>query len=350
MRTQKILFTVGMFLVVLALTILPSKWICAGANAAQADWPKSLGIYGPPSGTTATIAAIEVANIITKYVRVSATGIGTSGMVEACNAMLAGKTPMSIISNLDVVGAMEHREGYQPGGAATIRNIMTVYEGVFMILTQADSGIKKFTDMKGRKSKCRQPGAPNATQETFLRALLWGYNMTFEDFRATPRLSWDDQAYALTERSTDVIMRPMQYPVGIVQKLARTVPLYYVPIDKNKEINEKFPEALALKVPAGTYDFIKEDVPTLGFQCVLAVRSDVPESLVYEITKAIYSNLDEIKGSHPLWRQASLEYGLSNPNAPYHAGVVRYYKEIGKWTEENEKIQKKVLTILGQSK
>jgi TRAP transporter TAXI family solute receptor len=345
MKKQELSVGVGIGLLILTLTGLPFTSTRAAAPSKE-GWPKTLSIYGGPERTSATIAAIGIANIITKYVGVSTTGISTSGLTESTNNLILGKTQMaSSVPTGDILGAMEGRKGYQPGAPKLLRVLLTLYEVPFNILTRADSGIKTISDMKGRRAMCRT--VESRAQEILVESLLWAYGMTFNDFKATPRLNWEDQANALKEKTTDVIMRPINYPSGLITKLSREVPLYYIPVDKNKEISKKFPENASLIVPAGAYDFLKKDVPAIGLRTFVIIRSDVPEDLVYEITKAIYTHLDELKATHPLFRQLDMEYGISDWHAPYHAGVIKYYKEVGKWTLDNEKSQREIMEKLG---
>ena len=61
---------------------------------------------------------------------------------------------------------------------------------------------------------------------------------------------------------------------------------------------------------------------------MVAVRADLDEDLVYEMTKAIFENLEIVQS---LYKAAS---GLTLENAvrvsiPMHPGAERYFKEIG---------------------
>jgi TRAP-type uncharacterized transport system substrate-binding protein len=64
---------------------------------------------------------------------------------------------------------------------------------------------------------------------------------------------------------------------------------------------------------------------------------------VYQVTKAIFDNLPDWTGVHPLARQWSLKKALQINVAPYHEGAIRYYKEKGVWTAAMDAKQKALL-------
>jgi hypothetical protein len=58
--------------------------------------------------------------------------------------------------------------------------------------------------------------------------------------------------------------------------------------------------------------------------------SKVPDKVVYEVTRAVFENLDDFKSLHPAFANLDpknmIKDGLS---APLHDGAVKYYKEKG---------------------
>ena len=81
--------------------------------------------------------------------------------------------------------------------------------------------------------------------------------------------------------------------------------------------------------------------------CVLAqwiVDADVPEELVYQMTKALWEQLEVLKGGsagqkksgvdfmsdvHAKGKDVKLETALTGNAIPLHPGAEKYYKEIG---------------------
>jgi len=55
----------------------------------------------------------------------------------------------------------------------------------------------------------------------------------------------------------------------------------------------------------------------------------VSEGRVYDMTKAIFENLDDLAGVHPAFGRVSKETVLNGFGAPLHPGALKYYREIG---------------------
>ncbi|MGE3247932.1 MAG: TAXI family TRAP transporter solute-binding subunit, partial [Beijerinckiaceae bacterium] len=84
---------------------------------------------------------------------------------------------------------------------------------------------------------------------------------------------------------------------------------------------------------------LDKDFQTLQIGCGVAAGQKTSVETVYEVTKAIYDNLKEWSPVHPLARQWTLKGATRIMSAPYHEGAVRYFKEKGVWSEQNQKDQ-----------
>jgi hypothetical protein len=83
-------------------------------------------------------------------------------------------------------------------------------------------------------------------------------------------------------------------------------------------------------LPAGSYPGIDKDVPVLGFGLALAVSSELPEDLVYNMTKSMVENWEDLKLVSESLSHVDLPE-LANPHVgtEFHPGAVKYYKERG---------------------
>jgi TRAP transporter TAXI family solute receptor len=81
-------------------------------------------------------------------------------------------------------------------------------------------------------------------------------------------------------------------------------------------------------IPAGTYPHQPQDIESIAHPNVLAVRADVPDEAVYQITRAIFENLAALQEIHKATREVTLKHALIGLSAPLHPGAVRYYQEI----------------------
>jgi TRAP transporter TAXI family solute receptor len=73
----------------------------------------------------------------------------------------------------------------------------------------------------------------------------------------------------------------------------------------------------------------ESDATTVGVKATLVTSADVPEDVVYAITKEVFENFDEFKSLHPAYAVLTPESMLQGQSAPLHPGAVRYYEEAG---------------------
>jgi len=75
----------------------------------------------------------------------------------------------------------------------------------------------------------------------------------------------------------------------------------------------------------------KMDIPDPGlafFHGVYAVlHRDLPDDLVYDLTKVVWENIDVLRNAHPAFRIANLDDALKGMTVPPHPGALRYYVE-----------------------
>ena len=61
----------------------------------------------------------------------------------------------------------------------------------------------------------------------------------------------------------------------------------------------------------------------------LAVSLDLPEDMVYGMTKAIWENLEEMQQTAVTLQSINPEQPFLGANVPLHPGAAKYYKEAG---------------------
>jgi uncharacterized protein len=82
-------------------------------------------------------------------------------------------------------------------------------------------------------------------------------------------------------------------------------------------------------IPAGTYPGQEKDINTIAQPNFLAVRADVDEDAVYQITKTTYENLPFLNAIHGATKAMAIEKAIAGLPLPLHPGAARYYQEVG---------------------
>ena len=82
-------------------------------------------------------------------------------------------------------------------------------------------------------------------------------------------------------------------------------------------------------IPAATYPGQDRDIQTVAKSNLLVARADVDDEVVYQVTKAMFENLDFLRNIHDAMYETSLDRALVGMPMPLHPGALRYYQEVG---------------------
>ncbi len=140
-------------------------------------------------------------------------------------------------------------------------------------------------------------------------------------------------AGALQNGKADLIGTPAGAPVGAVTKLLAAkgdgVRLLGFTAEQAAQADGGMALWSPFVISAGTYPGQDSDIPTIAQPNFLAVRADVSEQDVYQITKTIYENLGFLRSIHKATGAMTLDQATTGLPVPLHPGAARYYREAG---------------------
>lgn len=137
----------------------------------------------------------------------------------------------------------------------------------------------------------------------------------------------------MKQGTIDVFFNVAGVPTPKIEEIATMVDvnLVSIPDDALAKLKEAGLGDLYIRyvIPAGSYDFQKEDVQTVTVMALLVADKDVPEDVVYEFMKTMFGHLDEIRAVHKRAEDISLEKATEGLPIPLHPGAEKFYKEKG---------------------
>ncbi len=228
-----------------------------------------------------------------------------------------GKIDVSVVPPVMVPWMHKGTRFYKkrPGAAKkainNIRLIMAYGSGVRHYLVWADSGIKTWADIKGKRIFVGPPrggASPVAIQSIKLNSGL----VNKKDYKEI-RMPWNAGIQAMSDGKLDVFVRPAGVGAASIDQLGAKRKFRLLAINPNAPGMKKFIAnggRQIVRIPAGTYNNQidnNKDVVTDGFRHQLAVRKDMSDDLVYRITKTIFDNLPEMQKSAVTLRDISLK-------------------------------------------
>lgn len=238
------------------------------------------------------------------------------------------------------------------------QSIRTIWDGGGLdqgLATQANSGIKKVEDLKGR----RVPGfdAYPTLNTNVAGALAYG-NLTYKDVKAIQLAGFAEGQDALIQGHVDVgVMSALSAQAQ--EMYASASGLYWIPLPnvtaEDKAAWARFRKVAPLYYPnttkfaAGVKD-TPVDIWAYNYQVIC--WDTTSEDLVYWMVKQMTEDYDAYKSGNPFLQKWTFDHALQPQMwfSPRHPGAIKYIKEKGRWTPEMEQTQQKLLSLYPQTK
>ena len=142
--------------------------------------------------------------------------------------------------------------------------------------------------------------------------------------------SWSDLGTQLQDGLIDVVAFAAGIPIPAVSQLEVQTDVNIIGMtdEEAKKITENFPVSEFI-IPASTYQSLEKDSRVVSMWNFAIANCDVPESLVYEITKLTMENNDKMVSIHKAARTSIPKNYTKNTVLPWHPGAARWFNENG---------------------
>ncbi|MGJ7922337.1 TAXI family TRAP transporter solute-binding subunit [Neobacillus sp. LXY-4] len=294
------------------------------ASNTKEDKPKFISIVTGGTGGTYYPLGGSFAKIISDE-----TGIQTNAEVSGASAenmkLLDNEEAELAFSQTDIAAyAIEGKLMFESSKITNVQAIGTLYPETIQIVTTKKSGIKSVADLKNKKVSV---GAPGSGTVANAEQILEVHGMTFADIQKQD-LSFDESTAGLQDGTIDAAFVTAGTPTGAVESLAATEDVVIIPIEQDKieALIKKYPYYTTDEVASGVYG-LEEKVKTVAVQAMLVVRSDLSEAVVYDITKAIFENTNQV--THAKGKLIMAEKALNGVGIQVHPGAQKYFDEKG---------------------
>lgn len=278
------------------------------------------GTYYPFGGAIANIWNTKIENM-------NVTAQATGASAENLRLINKGEAEYAIVQNDVMDYAFNGTDLFAGEKLDNIMTIGTLYPEVVQIAVSKDSGIKSIADFKGKRISVGDAGSG---VEFNAKQIMEGYGLTFNDIKKS-NLSFKESAEGIQNGTLDGCFITAGVPNAALQELAFTAGLVLIPVDGEaaKKICEKYNYYTQTIIPGETYKGTDSDTPALAIKATLAVNSKLDEEIVYQMTKALFENLDELAAVHAKGKEVSAKEAVTGVSVPFHPGAKKYFKEIG---------------------
>lgn len=315
---------------------IAAAFVLAGSAAAQ-DVTLRMATIAPSLGqaiTMATLANVVTDNLDGIAIEVSGGGAATLHMMEVGRGNLDLSMTSPVVYNLMAAGkAMYAKEPDAPELAKNLRLLMWFPYGQYHFAVRAGSDIMVLDDIEGASVFLGpQGGGAYNGARGYIEAstgLVVG-----EDYEAI-KANWQTGYQAFLDGKVDVYVNGCIDPCGQFIQFTETEELRFIgPEDDSGEVVDKWLGKFRYRdmIQPGQYEgqTNTEAVKAWNTAVGIAVRTDLDEDIVYQVTKAFWDNLDQITSDAPWARALDVEYAAAKRGQmELHPGAARYYKEAG---------------------
>ncbi|MDR1657133.1 MAG: TAXI family TRAP transporter solute-binding subunit [Deltaproteobacteria bacterium] len=284
------------------------------------------GVYYPAGGAICRL--VDASRRAGEH-NIRCTVESTGASVYNANAIRVGDLSMGIVQSDVQHQAYNGTDSFTEVGANNdLRVLFSLQSEAFTLVVRRDANINTFEDLAGKRMNIGDPGSGNRNT---LELLMKEYGWTADIFKLATDLKPAEMASALCDNKIDAYVYVIGHPNGSITEASTTCDSHLVSIvgPKVDGFVNKFPFYPQAIIPGKMYKGTDEDTITFGPRATLITSAALPEDVAYQITKSVFSNLDEFKKLHPALASLTPQNMLEGNSIPFHPGAERYFKEAG---------------------
>jgi len=279
------------------------------------------GAYYPFAGAVSRVAWKHLKE---KNIKITAESSGAS----VANAKLIGKgdTDFALLQN-DIASYAYNGKLMFKKPIKNLLGCMTLYPETVQLVARDAANIKSVADLKGKKVSIGPLGS--GTSEN-AKQILAAWGMSLKDIKSQQLKATQGSDY-MKDGRLDAYFSTVAVGAASIIDTHVLVSCHIVPITgpNADKLMKQFPFYAKDTVPAGVYKGVDKPVPTIAVMAMMVARADLETDIIYDVLKAIYSDLDQIKKAHAKFKVISLDKALVGMSVPLHPGAKKFFKEAG---------------------
>ena len=239
-----------------------------------------------------------------------------------------GKAQIAFANSSTTVDGVEGRPPY-PKKATRVCQVANLYPQYFQVVALADAKVASFADLKG-KTLVTQP--KGNTAELLTNQVLKINGMSYTSLsKVSFQASYTDAVDMMKDGHVQVFTLGTTAPASAVMDLASARDVNMIPVD-DRTMNELRQDNCGYRkvtIKAGTYPKQDKDVPAIGYMTHVVAACDLPEDLVYKMTKEMASRVADMAAVVKPITGLTAKDMAADICVPFHKGAAKYYKEVG---------------------
>ncbi len=322
-----------------ALACLGGGMLAGPASAAELKLPNQLAWTAYDTGSAGYNQAVAIGSALKEVHGINLRVLPGKNDVARTEPLRQGKVDFSATgvggSFMAQEGAFEF--GNKRWGPQPVRVLLANNGGAINLAVgvAGDIGVKEFSDLKGKRVAWIK-GAPALNVNT--TAYLAYGGLTWDDVEKVEFGGFGDSWKALINNQVDAAFASTNSGMAY-EAAASPRGLIWPPVDPNNKdgiarMRGIAPFFVPNKASVGANIDGKEPYQGAGYAYPVLIAMDSQDAdFVYNMTKAMVELFDTYNGKAPGIGGWAMEKQDFEWVVPYHEGAIRYFKEVGVWTD-----------------
>jgi len=303
--------------------ILPALFALISSAQAQTA-PPTLALATASPGGVYTVYGDAWAQILSRHLQIEVTPQASQGAVQ--NVILLEKR--AVMLAFINMGPTLH--GWNGSGWAkgvryrSMRVMFPMYDTTFQFAAHKRVAAKTLGDFAGLRIGA---GPRGGTSGTYVEQVF----KTLGIAAGVRHGAWDNLISQMADRELDGAVASIGAPFPVLSDLDNQQLIDFIEPSEEQVavVRSQIPEITPSVVTAGTYRSMSKDYRTMGLYNFAVAHKDLPDDLVYRITKITFDNQQELVKAHAAAKETVAANIERNTFLPIHPGALRYYREIG---------------------
>lgn len=251
------------------------------------------------------------------------TEVVSSGTLESqVDAVESGTVDLALEDAETAYLAFSRGTAQQATPHQRLRAIAVMFSIAVQVAVPARSGIERIDDLRGRRVDIGTPGSP---VDRAARLILDSYGIGIGG--VTPSFADPDTLERFNDGRLDARFFYSAFKHPGIETISQTLDVRVLPIDRARlgAIQQRHHFLKLTTIPAGTYRRQATDVQTVGMDVLLLCRQDLPDPLVYDLTRTLFASVPVLERAHEAAHAIDPDRGPT-ASIPLHPGAARYYR------------------------
>ena len=328
-----------------ALAAVAALYGCGSAN--DAEQRQLLTIGANPAGTHVYAVAAGLAKVLQENGGIRTTIRPFSGSSVYLPLMQRGEIGLGLNTSIDSYLSFSGLPPYD-NPMRNLRMLAMIFPLPIMYMVRADSDIESVEDLRGRSIVIAFRA--NAALEQLHTGILATGGLTPADVNPVVVAGLPEAMRMLTEGRAEAVPTGLNTALALQVNASLSSGIRYITMGTDEErLAAIMPGSAPTTIePRPGVVGIDEPIRVAGVNDLLNTSTALPEEQAYSIVRTIYESWDELRRDYSQIAGTPIEAVVpADIVHPYHAGAVRYYREIGVWTPTHQRNQDRLLAAIG---